>query len=83
MQRHEIQKDKLAAARVRVFSYSGSRIILDPFSRGIVFFFSVIRFRFRMAERERERDSRSLQARGRFVLRDFYNGVSIACGGQH
>ena len=49
------EREDKVAARVRVFSYSGSYFASDPFFKKRFCFF-VLRFRFRGEERERERE---------------------------
>ena len=49
------EREDKVAARVRVFSYSGSYFASDPFFKKRFCLF-VLRFRFRGEERERERE---------------------------
>ena len=49
------EREDKVAARVRVFSYSGSYFASDPFFKKRFCIF-VLRFRFRGEERERERE---------------------------
>ena len=59
------EREDKVAARVRVFSYSGSYFASDPFFKKRFCFF-VLRFRFRGEERERERGKKYFRERKRF-----------------